>query len=394
MREKGRNIMSSSIRKENYALGIISIVTLFLAFGSAYTTWRGAIHLIDPTKPWMDKNVVPMIMALVSGSFAASLWMVYYRIFPQANAKKRKRLSIILVFACVVIFSLSTTLSVLGFGGDAALQRHINATIEAADKKLAQIYGILIQEQKLVPTLEALSKQFRSLEKSADAGKYTGAPGHGSVAVTFETMADSFGQLSKTVTANQERVEELHQRSNVLIGELRELNYDDEPLRRKIGRFANKLNELNAVFSRMTHSSVSSAVLQVADQIDKLMVQSTGDSALGRKQAEAISKTRQAVESAKQITKDAITKVSSNDEVEIESFTVMSAGTAVFKYAKDISVAWAASIAMDFAPLLFLVVLTIVDRKREDDQDPNIMAVSVDDLIRAQEALDIINKRK
>lgn len=96
-------------------------------------------------------------------------------------------------------------------------------------------------------------------------------------------------------------------------------------------------------------------VQNVARNLDGLTVVTDAPTAA---QQDAIQRLRRIITTAQTI----VGKLTSGEQferLEVQTFTMISMANAVFKYAQDIFYAWAYAIALDFAPLLFILLLAI-----------------------------------
>src|SRR6185436_10473305 len=64
-----------------------------------------------------------------------------------------------------------------------------------------------------------------------------------------------------------------------------------------------------------------------------------------------------------------LTAASDTDEVNLETFTMLSTQSAIWKYWRDILYAWAGATTLDFAPLFFMVLLAIAYDRQRQEQD-------------------------
>lgn len=346
------------IMTKESATKLVIWVTVIFGFFSAYTTYLGAADMIDPSKPWYF-GIIPWGVAIVAFLFSTVIYIFYFNVFPVANTGKQCALAATIPLFIVGMFSMSTMLSVIGFGGDAAMQYHLNTTIQNADKKLNGLVRSLGREQELATTLRQLSQQFKTVSAAETQGAITRIVGTGDTTITLATISRVFGDMQQIAAGNKDEIASLSAKGTKLITELRALNHSGLPLGEKIAKFAVKLNDLNGVFSSMQGLSVVRSVMAVSAGLDKLVFQTPDPSTpTGRAQAGGMPKVIELVASAKKIVSEEARELIS-EAVQVEPLNVIDVGAAIFEYAREIRVAWAASLAADFAGLVFIVILII-----------------------------------
>ena len=340
------------------AITIATAAIIVFGLISAYTTYLGAADMIDPSKPWYF-GIIPWGVAIVAFVFSTVIYVFYFNVFPVASTIRAAILAMTIPAFIALMFSMSTMLSVIGFGGDAAMQYHLNTTIQNADRKLNSLVRSLAKEQELGTTLRQLSQQFRALSDAEIRGGITGVTGTGDTTLTLATISKVFAEMQQIAAAHKEEIGALNTKGIKVVSDLRALNHSGLPLAEKVARFAVKLNELNTVFSSMQGLSVVRSVKAVSTGLDKLVLQTPNPStAVGQAQTRGLPKVVELVTSAKRIVGDETENLIS-EAVQIEPLNVIDVGTAIFEYAREIKVAWAAALAADFAGLLFLGILII-----------------------------------
>ena len=333
-------------------------VTVIFGFVSAYTTYLGAADMIDPSKPWYF-SIIPWGVAIVAFLFSAVIYIFYFNVFPISNTGSRCALAATIPLFIIGMFSMSTMLSVIGFGGDVAMQYHLSATIKSADKKLHELVRSLGREQELATTLRQLSQQFKTVSAAEAQGAITKVVGAGDTTITLATISRIFGDMQQIAAGNKDEIESLSAKGTKLITELRALNQSGLPLGEKISKFAVKLNDLNAIFASIQGLSVVRSVKVVSSGLDKLVLQTPDPTTPhGRAQAGSMPKVIELVASAKRIIGEETRELIS-EAVQVEPLNVIDVGAAIFEYAREIRVAWAFSLAADFAGLVFIVILMI-----------------------------------
>jgi hypothetical protein len=340
------------------AIKLVIWITIIFGFVSAYTTYLGAADMIDPSKPWYFR-IIPWGIAIVAFLFSAVVYIFYFNVFPVANPRTRIALAATIPLFVIGMFSMSTMLSVIAFGGDAVMQYHLDATIQNADRKLNGLIRSLGREQELVTTLRQLSQQFKALSGAESQGGITRVVGTGGTTITLAMIGKIFNEMQEIAAGNKDEIETLRVKGTNLITELRALNQSGLPLGEKIAKFAVKLNDLNGVFSSLQGLSVVRSVKAVSTGLDKLVLQTPNTSTrVGKAQSGAMLKVFELVDSAERIIGEEAADLIS-EAVQVEPLNVINVGAAIFEYAPEIRVAWGAALAADFAGLVFIVILII-----------------------------------
>jgi len=319
---------------------------------SAFATFHGANKLIG-------NSLYAFGVAIVAFFFIAAFYRSYLKWYPSANDKQKRKLLLPMVVFGVFAICLTTPFSVATFGGEVALRKDFERTIATAEARTNQRIGDLNRELALSSSLGSYGRQFSDLAQAEAAGSFTGVSGRGDAAVTFETVGRSLTAMSRQVEANRAVVERLKEQSKAIIRDLRTISYLRVSQQEKVSRFAARLNDLNDLFAQMDAASVLPSVAQSAGSLDMVANLRSGEAGtdLGQRQSQTIARAGELVTRAQQDISKTTADLTNQSE-ELAPLAVIDESEAIFKYWQVIIWAWAAAIALDFAPLLFLFMLS------------------------------------
>lgn len=359
---------------------------------SAITTILGLLGYLNPGKPWYARELVAVTVGLAAMLIPPVFWGAMYKKFPLAPRRMKNLYFLVITALGLVIFFMSTVFSVMGIGGDEALQRHMYVTIEEAEIRLDSLYKQAVAQRQIAPLLENLAKQFNELAKGESAGKYTGTQGYGTVAATFDQLAVTCSNLKKTLDASSALGDENHKKINVKITALRSVVFQDSAnTHARNSVFAGYLNELNGLFTVMAGASVLPAVKEMSANLDKLTLKTVDNSDLGNRQGQTLKNASEGVVgAAKASLVKAISEIEPRDKSNDRPFAVESMSTAIFKYAGHIAAAWASALALDFWPLVGLFVLSLVAMSQNGEED--LGQITIAEIQRAQRAAKLIEE--
>lgn len=372
--------------KEEVLQKLIKVATIILSVLSVYYTYKGAANILQL------KGFAAFGIAIISGVFSLSAWFLAYQYFP--DSKHKILYSGILTVAVFMIFSLSTMLAILGMGGDAAIQKHNDLSIQEAEQSLNQVFAALSAEQSLVNDLTQYSNQFSVLEKAETGGEFTGVTGRGDAAKSFGIISAVLNEMSTTVRRNESYAKEGFDNANQSISKLRDINYSDRPMDKKIQEFARALNEYNAEIAALKALSVKRLIQDASQRMENLTLLVGSDTDLGNKQRETIRRAQDVIRS----TQNALSKATNelkDENLEVKPLTVISASRAIFTYWDEIPGAWAAGLGMDFCPLFFLLILTMVRMERKDEKEDTqqrLKNLTIKELLERGEAIKLLQE--
>jgi len=331
---------------------LVDWLSVIFPFVSAFATFHGANKLIG-------NGLYAFGVALVAFFFIAAFYRSYLKWYPTANTKAQQKLMLPMLVFAIFAICLTTPFSVATFGGDVALRKDFERTIATAEARTNNRIGDLNRELALAASLGSYGRQFTDLASAETAGAFTGTSGRGDAAVTFETVGRSLEGMRQQVEDNRPVVGELKEQSKAIIRDLRSISYMRVSQQEKVSRFAARLNDLNDLFAQMDAASVLPAVAQSAGSLDMVANMRTGEAGtqLGQRQSEAITRAQALVARAQRDIRVATAEMRAQNE-ELAPLAVIDESEAIFKYWRTIIWAWAAALALDFAPLLFLFMLS------------------------------------
>jgi hypothetical protein len=294
--------------------------------------------------------------------FCAFWFLAEY--FARGSRKERVRYGAIAGAICVLVFWFSTQWSVVSMGGKDAASTHMQRTLAAAETQGLLLYRRAATEANLRPQLETLSQNFTDLARREAAGAFSGLRGEGDVVATLRNTSELFANLAASVAAVDKESRQNYERARELIGQARASAAriegadisDGEEVRKYTLEFANRLGDINEVMARMAQTSSMPFVRVVNRNLTALTMSAKADDR--PEQKAAVDRLKGLVDAAQAVIGQ-LTAASDADEVNVQTFTMLSTQRAIWKYWQDILYAWAGATTLDFAPLFFMVLLAI-----------------------------------
>lgn len=359
----------------------ISINTTIWMLISGWTTRGGLLS-------WGVGEILADAGAVASAMMASVIWWVAYRIFPEMMVRRLTedarvhyvRLATFfgsLILAAIVIFFLSTYLSIMGVGGAPAMSKHFGFIIEQASKLERELNEQLELEQSdLAFGIKDAHAQFTALEEEARGGAdATGAAGCGAICLTAMRINKNYGDLFPVIEESGQILAESHEASKAALDEMNRIAYASEESmtsEERVKAFVKQLDVLNEHLGRMQRSSI---IFKVDTKNQKMVElsqskESSGDATLGALQDQDKAKILAALVARTGMIGGIIAKVRERQQkLDFKYYQMIKPDQAVWQYAGDIPSLWAFSIAADHHPMLFLVIfisfLSLVRREEE-----------------------------
>lgn len=346
-------MLSSNFRE--LAFWAITFVTGLMCMVSFWTSKLG----LDTTT---EAVFVSISVAFAGAAFAFVFWFFLNRRFPEANTKQKATYLAITVVVGALLFGFSTQWSVITLGGREAVSIHMQTVLSGSDKQGLQLLNQGSEEANLAPQFNALASQFEGYAKREAKGAYSEIIGEGDVVATARNTAELFRNLALNVEEIERSRANEYEGLKEEISLARDVLTSDESLRIVNLKFGKRLSEINEHLTRMANMTSTKYVTAVNRNLSSLtFVVSEG---LTSGQQQAINQLQKMTDGAQKV----VSKLMDQDEfagVEVQTFTMISMSNAVMKYAGEIFYAWAYALALDFAPLLFIVLLS-VSRSQEE----------------------------
>ena len=260
-------------------------------------------------------------------------------------------------------------------GGKDALAIHMQRVLDQADDLALGQLRQAAMEANLAPQLDSLAQQYENLASRETRGAFSGLRGEGSVVATLRNMSQMFGNLSRTVRSVDADQRALYDRYKELSAAARKVAAETEAadvsesdkIRRNNLAFSRILGEINEVVTRMNEATSTAYVRVVNQNLGSLTTTARADDTLEQKQAlERLGGLKDAaVKVVGQISGSRVT----DEERTFQTFTMIPAARAIWVYKGDVFYAWAAGIALDLIPTIFVILLTLGRPREEEELD-------------------------
>lgn len=328
---------------------------------------------------------------VIATGISIALFTIWRRIFKSVPRLPRGPAQwlaggVTIVFVALVL-SVSSVSTVMGVAGKAALQHGLAATIAKSEEVKDRLYGRTRMIEGVLPDLKREEARYLAWEQEErSSGNRTCAGGKGTVSVTLGVVAGQFAALGEEVGTALGRAEFLSQQAGGQIDRLREIAGSDMALAPKSRHFAADANRLRATFVEMeglrTAAALKRGLVSVRKETEGRNL-TAGTRACRERQAKAL------LDIADDLEKTAARLSAALDEIEalppaaLPNGEALTAVSAVFRYAWDISVFWAMAISLDLSPLLLLAYVMVprVTLSEKELSDRRRLALRVADIL-------------
>jgi hypothetical protein len=303
-------------------------------------------------------------MSFGGALFQFSTFWFLAEYFARGTRKERVRYGVIAGAICGLVFWFSTQWSVVSMGGKDAVSTHMQRTLAAAETQGLRLYRRAAAEANLGPQLETLSHNFTDLARREAGGAFSGLRGEGDVVATLRNTSELFANLAGSVDAVDKESRQNYDHVRELIGQARAVAVriesadisEADDVRKHDLEFAKQLGDINQVMARMAQTSSIGFVRVVNRNLTSLTMSAKAEDR--PEQKAAVARLKSLVDGAQTVIGQ-LTSASDADEVNIETFTMLSTQGAIWKYWRDILYAWAGATTLDFAPVFFMILLAI-----------------------------------
>jgi hypothetical protein len=335
---------------------------------SAYTTQQG---LATATSDLL----VSVGVALTGGAFlfVFSLFLMWR--FPYADARRQVGYGVVALVVMGLAFGFSTQWSVIAMGGKDALAIHMQSVLDQADLAAIRLLRQASLETNLAPQLASLGQQYEDLASRESRGAFSGLRGEGSVVATLRNMSQMFANLSRTVKSVDAEKTALYDRYKELTAEARKVASETEAadvregdkIRRNNLAFSRILGEINDVMIRMGEKSSAAYVRVVNQNLGSLTTTARADDTAEQK--DALVRLEQLKGAAVKVVMQISGGRPPEEESKPQTFMMIAAAHAVWKYKGEVFYAWAGGIALDAIPTIFVVLLSLGRRADDDERE-------------------------
>ncbi len=348
---------------------MLEFFAVIVGLVSMYGTQQGISSLNpDPLLSWGG--------AIGLNGLVTAYWIVLMRSYPKGNDSERKSYIIQMITLGVVAFFASTQFTIVTFGGRDAIRTHHEETIHAADAQALKLYRRQAAIANSATQFDGLAKQFdRLATEETGKGTMTGMTGAGSVVNTLRNVQGLLENMSRTSDSTNKGYEKLYAqykeesgKTRAIISNIERIPLDDlDKLRDLNLQFGAELATINELTARMAETSSAGYLKATIDSIGELTKISHSTDRPEQKAAlEAIAPV---VDSTQKVLLQITQTSGSAQEVEVQTFRTISPMSAIYKYWREISWAFAFGIALDFSSMLSLFILKTGRRVEVEEEE-------------------------
>ena len=342
-----------------------------LAVASGIYTYLGVSSLLEDNGAVTFFAAIAYSIAVSVGIFV--FWSYILRLLPAMRTSGgRLGLSLATAFGSLAIIAMSSWLNAAALAGSAAVEQHLEKTVQEYQLALRRSHDIAISGQSLGREVQRARENFETLADQEISGNLSGTAGKGAVFRVLTQKRDELANLEQQIKDQEEPIQEAFLKGNQVLGKMRALIVAPGPVEERSLIFSEESVRLAAIISRLNQFSVAPLVARSAEDLPVSIVLPELD---GRNASvrEAQSSTIKSVLAA--LDKRSKTLLQAANEVlEMEppietAYNPITSADAVIQYAENFIPSWAGAIAIDLLPAILVFILAVTQSVIRQNRD-------------------------
>lgn len=314
------------------------------------------------------------------------LWQSQKMLFVRLGTKSRKAI-VAHIGAAVLMLGLSPPTNYIAQVTERAAVRDMHFAQKRAEEKGMEAVSSFHSAANIVHFINSTATKMDGLAVSAERGDLTGISGRGNVWKRYISYRDQLHALSSMIQDAEAEVEELMQRSDIVLGTMRKATENDLPLDTQVIAFEAAYRDFGNIYAKLVtlniHKLIETSLLRLQDSAVV-----TGSGVKNSTQALKL-----ADKQARKLVNDIIEYVTSNATHlnPLPAYKLDSPSIVSFRYWRDYIPQLCLSIALDMSFLVTLWLL-IALREYEEDEGSDNNTFNLKQLETLASALQAINK--
>ena len=285
---------------------------------------------------------------------------------------------------------MSSWLNAAALAGSAAVEQHLEKTVQEYQAALRRAHDIAISGQSLGREVQRARENFESLAEQESSGNLSGTAGKGAVFRVLTQKKDELASLEKQILSQDEPIQEAFTKGNEVLGKMRALTVAPGPVEERSLIFSEESVRLAAIISRLNQFSAAPLVARSAKDLPASIVLPQLDgrnSDVRQAQSATIKSVLEALDQRSRTLLAAANEVLEMDPPEETAYNPITSADAVIRYAENFIPSWAGAIAIDLLPGILVFILAVTQAAIRQNQD----GLAMEDLLTLAELKASVN---
>ncbi|MBT6306837.1 MAG: hypothetical protein HOJ18_11505 [Rhodospirillaceae bacterium] len=332
-----------------------------LAVASGIYTYLGVSSLLED-------NGALNFLAATSYSIAVSVgififWSYMMRLLPaMRNVINVLGFILAMIVGSLCIVAMSSWLNAAALAGSAAVEQHLDRTVEHYQKDLERAHSIALAGQNLKRDVDRAKDNFKSLSQLEADGELSGSAGRGAVFRLLRQKFEELGTLSSQIGQQRPLIDQAFQEGKDALDVMRSMVVEKGTVEERSLIFAEASVKLSSVITKLRQLSMADSVVRAADDLASIAILPELDGSTAKikeAQIKTINSALEAVSQRAETLKNAATEVAEMEQPEGVIYRPINRADAVIKYADSFAPSWAGAVAIDLLPAVLVFMLAI-----------------------------------
>ena len=360
-----------------------------LAVASGIYTYLGVSTLLEDNGAITFFAAIAYSIAVSVGIFV--FWSYVLRLLPaMRSASGRLGLTFATLIGSLAIIAMSSWLNAAALAGSAAVEQHLERTVQEYQIALRRAHDIAISGQSLGREVQRARENFEALAEQESSGNLSGTAGKGAVFRVLTQKKDELASLEKQILSQDEPIQEAFTKGNEVLGKMRALTVAPGPVEERSLIFSEESVRLAAIISRLNQFSAAPLVARSAEDLPASIVLPQLDgrnSDVRQAQSATIKSVLEALDQRSKTLLAAANEVLEMDPPEETAYNPITSADAVIRYAENFIPSWAGAIAIDLLPGILVFILAVTQAAIRQNQD----GLAMEDLLTLAELKASVN---
>lgn len=350
-----------------------------LAVASGIYTYLGVSTLLEDNGAITFFAAIAYSIAVSVGIFV--FWSYILRLLPaMRTASGRLGLACATAMGSVAIVAMSSWLNAAALAGSAAVEQHLEKTVQEYQLALRRAHDIAISGQSLGREVQRARENFEALADQESSGNLSGTAGKGAVFRVLTQKNDELANLEQQILDQEEPIQDAFTEGNEVLGKMRALIVAPGPIEERSLIFSEESVRLAATISLLNQFSVAPLVARSAEDLPASIVLPELDgrnSEIREAQSATIKSVLEALDRRSKTLLAAADEVLEMEPPEETAYNPISSADAVIKYAENFIPSWAGAIAIDLLPAILVFILAVTQSAIRQNEDSLAMEDSL-----------------
>jgi hypothetical protein len=342
-----------------------------LAIASGIYTYLGVTSLLEDTGAMSFFAAVAYSVAVSVGIFV--FWSYMLRLLPSMRtAGGFIGLTISTMVGSLAIIAMSSWLNAAALAGSAAVEQHLERTVQDYQTALEQAHDIALSAQALEREVRRAREAFEALAEQERSGELSGTAGEGAVYRVLRQKTEELQSLEGQIAEQQPLIDSAYEQGNAILGRMRSLTVAPGPVEQRSVAFSEESVRLAGVISNLNQFSVALLVARAADDLPVSVVLPELDGrtrSVRDAQSATIGSVLDALDQRSQTLGQAADQVLEMEPPQETAYNPISSADAVIRYASSFAPSWAGAIAIDLLPGVLVFVLAVTQAAIRSGRD-------------------------